>query len=81
MLIDCRWLYYSNNFLLAISVLTGMITRDKGNVSINGLDIDDDLDEIRKGTGICNQKDVLYDKMSAKEHLRYLCELKGIPQD
>lgn len=36
-----------------ISLLTGLITKDLGEIQIYDKNTDDDLDEIRKFTGIC----------------------------
>jgi ATP-binding cassette subfamily A (ABC1) protein 3 len=36
-----------------ISLITGLIKKDAGTVNFYGKSIDDELDEIRKMTGIC----------------------------
>lgn len=46
-----------------------------------GLDINKDLDEIRRFLGYCCQKDILYDELTVEEHLRFLAEIKGISSD
>ena len=56
-----------------------MIPKSGGKVTICGKDLDEDLEGIRGNLGVCTQKDVLYDLLSVSEHLRFLCELKGIP--
>lgn len=38
-----------------------MIAKTAGNVSMYGLDLIEDLEELRKIIGICNQRDVLYE--------------------
>lgn len=45
----------------AISVLTGMIAKSAGKVEMYGLDLIEDLEDLRKIIGICNQRDVLYE--------------------
>jgi ABC-type multidrug transport system ATPase subunit len=45
---------------------------------VNGLDIVDDMDEIRKSMGVCPQHDILWSELTAIEHLRLFAKLKGI---
>lgn len=61
-----------------ISLVTGLINKDEGTVKFYGQSIDEDLDDIRSMTGICVQKDVLYDKLTVEEHLRYYARMKGM---
>ncbi len=42
------------------------------------LDINEDLDDIRKYIGYCCQKDILYEELDVEEHLRFIAEIKGI---
>jgi ABC-type multidrug transport system ATPase subunit len=41
-------------------MLTGLTQKDSGKIIVNGMDIDTDLDDVRKCVGICLQQDVLY---------------------
>lgn len=52
-----------------ISLLTGLIPKDSGSIRVYGKSIDDDIDNIRKITGICPQMDVQYDNLTIEEHL------------
>jgi ATP-binding cassette subfamily A (ABC1) protein 3 len=60
-----------------ISLVTGLVTKDQGSVKFYGKSIDSDLDEIRQFTGICVQRDVLYEELNVEEHLRYYARMKG----
>lgn len=40
-----------------------------------------DLTQIRQLMGICPQYNVLFDKMSVKDHLYFFCKLKGAEFD
>jgi ABC-type multidrug transport system ATPase subunit len=42
------------------------------------LDLREDIDEIRKYTGLCSQKDILYDDLTVEEHLRMISIIKGV---
>ncbi|KRW98660.1 P-loop containing nucleoside triphosphate hydrolase [Pseudocohnilembus persalinus] len=61
-----------------INVLTGMLELDDGEVIINGKDLKYDLEEIRKEVGICPQFDILWDELTAKEHIELFCQIKGV---
>lgn len=63
-----------------ISCLTGMVPKTEGDITICGMDLDDELDVIRQSLGVCLQKDVLYDFLTVEEHLYFLCKLKGREQ-
>jgi len=42
------------------------------------LDINEDLDDIRKFLGFCSQKDILYEELTVEEHLRFIAQIKGV---
>jgi len=37
-----------------INVLTGLLSKTSGKVSVNGVDLEENLDDIRENFGICN---------------------------
>ena len=39
------------------------------------------MEEIRSMCGICPQHNILYDELSAKEHLEVFAGIKGVPAD
>ena len=57
-----------------------MLRKSEGKIFISGCDLDDDLKGIRKSLGVCTQKDLLYEFMDVREHLEFICGLKGIPE-
>lgn len=61
-----------------ISLLTGMIEKTYGSVSMYGLDLDQDLDKIRLSLGLCTQKDCLYDELTVIEHLQFIQRIKRV---
>jgi ATP-binding cassette subfamily A (ABC1) protein 3 len=64
-----------------ISLLTGLIEKDQGTIRFYGRSIDESLDEVRKYTGICPQRDVLYEELSIEEHLQFYARVKGVPEE
>ena len=64
-----------------INILTGISSPSYGTATIFGLDILSDMREIRKILGVCPQHDILWDELTAKEHLILFARLKEIPYE
>jgi ABC-type multidrug transport system ATPase subunit len=63
-----------------ISMLIGMLTSTSYDVAeVLGYDLNEDLDAIRQHIGICPQFDVLFDDLSARQHLDLYAAVKGRP--
>ena len=62
----------------AIAMLTGLIGADGGTAIIEGLDINEDMPEIRKNMGVCPQHDVLFPELTVEEHLNMFAMFKGV---
>jgi len=62
-----------------INCLTGVVPVTSGDAVIFGNSISDDLDKIRDITGVCPQHDILWNELTAREHLKIFAEMKGIP--
>lgn len=54
----------------AIYMLTGMLMPTRGDAIINGFSIKHDTDKVRSSIGLCQQHDVLFEKISVQDHLR-----------
>eukprot|EP00488_Nonionellina_sp_1-RS-2012_P002422 TRINITY_DN4659_c0_g1_i1.p1 TRINITY_DN4659_c0_g1~~TRINITY_DN4659_c0_g1_i1.p1 ORF type:complete len:232 (-),score=74.65 TRINITY_DN4659_c0_g1_i1:9-704(-) len=65
-----------------IGMMTGLLQVTDGNAWILGHDVSDPsaMSEIRKHLGVCPQHDVLWDKLTAREHLWLFARLKGVPE-
>jgi len=61
-----------------ISMLTGLLGATEGNAFINGNSINENMDTIRKSLGICPQHDVLFSRLTTREHLYLYARLKGV---
>ena len=59
-----------------ISMLTGLYTPTGGRALINGLSVVEDIDLIRTNLGICPQHNVLFDRLTVREHLYFFSLLK-----
>ena len=59
-----------------ISIMTGLFPATSGSVYINGQSINDDFDSIRGTIGICPQHNVLFDRLTVREHLNFFAKLK-----
>eukprot|EP01147_Barroeca_monosierra_P008644 gene8644-1051_t len=62
-----------------MSMLTGLYPPTSGTALVNGYDIRNDINSVRKSLGICPQHDVLFDTLTVEEHLEFFCKLKGVP--
>ena len=61
-----------------ISMMTGLFDSTSGSTKVFGLDVQNDLGEIRKTMGICPQHDILFDGLTVKEHLEMYAVFKGV---
>ena len=63
-----------------ISMITGLFEPTHGTTKVFGLDVQEDLEEIRKTMGICPQHDILFDNLTVKEHLEMYAVFKGVSE-
>ncbi|GFS11780.1 ATP-binding cassette transporter sub-family A, partial [Elysia marginata] len=61
-----------------MSMLTGFIPPTSGTAQVNGCDIRDDIQGVRKSLGLCPQHNILFDSLTVKEHLTFFAKLKGV---
>ena len=59
-----------------INILSGFYPPTSGNAFINGLSVLDDIELIRTNLGLCPQHNVLFDRLTVREHLRFFIKLK-----
>lgn len=62
------------------NILTGMLDADEGCVKYYDLDLAEDIEDIRSIIGVCPQFDILWDDLTAAEHLYLFGRLKNIPK-
>jgi len=61
-----------------IAMLTGLVPPDSGTAIIEGFDINEDLEEIRRNLGVCPQHDILFPDLTVEEHLIMFASFKGV---
>ncbi|MDY3889846.1 MAG: ABC transporter ATP-binding protein [Bacilli bacterium] len=61
-----------------ISIMCGELTRDSGEVYINGKNIDEQMESIKVKMGVVYQKNVLDDPLTVKDNLKFRAALYGI---
>eukprot|EP01087_Luapelamoeba_hula_P007099 TRINITY_DN1722_c0_g1_i1.p1 TRINITY_DN1722_c0_g1~~TRINITY_DN1722_c0_g1_i1.p1 ORF type:complete len:950 (+),score=149.32 TRINITY_DN1722_c0_g1_i1:132-2981(+) len=62
-----------------ISILVGLYEPTSGAADIFGLDTQSQTEECHTITGVCPQHDILWENMTASEHLYFYARLKGVP--
>ena len=65
----------------AINMLTGMLSTTEGDSYIYGLSVKNDMDKVRDIMGICPQHDILWNDLTAREHMQIFCDLRQIPYE
>ena len=58
--------------------LTGLLAPTSGDAFVFGKSIKEEMDEIRAMMGVCPQHDILWDDLTAAEHLRLFAQLKNV---
>lgn len=60
------------------NILTGLTAPSAGTAYIFGYDVSNpnDMDQIRRMTGVCPQHDILFDNLSPREHLEFFAAVK-----
>jgi ABC-2 type transport system ATP-binding protein len=61
-----------------ISILSGLLNYDSGNVHINGMELEKGYKKIRPMIGLVPQEIALYETLTARENLRFIAEMYGI---
>jgi len=65
----------------AMSIMCGMYPPTSGSVLINGHNVSTNMDSARESLGLCPQFDIIWKKLSVRQHLRLYCKLKGIDDE
>lgn len=58
--------------------MIGFLEATRGEAFISGMDIKEDMNSIYKVMGVCPQHDLLWDALTAEEHLYFYARLKGL---
>ena len=58
-------------------MITSLIQRSSGSGQVFGVDLFNNIKEVRKSMGVCPQHDVLFDQLTPLEHLDIFYDFKG----
>lgn len=75
--IACTGCFIALTLLLCRSLLTGLFGPTSGSIDVYGRDMQANIDDIRRDLGVCMQYDVLFDDLTAKEHLLLYGQIKS----
>jgi len=59
-----------------MSMLVGLFPPTSGDAIINGYSILTDIDGVRESLGLCPQHNVLFSRLTVREHLSFFARLK-----
>ena len=60
-----------------INIISGMENPNFGDILLNEHSIVNDKNFLYKNIGLCSQENIFFDYLTVKEHLHYMCEIKG----
>ncbi|KAJ3275448.1 ATP-binding cassette sub- A member 1 [Terramyces sp. JEL0728] len=63
-----------------INILSGLTPPSGGNALIYGHSLTTEMHQIRKIMGVCPQHDILFNELTAREHIELYAGLKGVPK-
>ncbi|GJS66900.1 ABC transporter A family member 7-like protein [Tanacetum coccineum] len=61
-----------------IHMMIGLVKPSSGTAYVRGLDIREDMDEIYANMGVCPQHDLLWERLTGREHLLFYGRLKNL---
>ncbi|RHZ80225.1 hypothetical protein Glove_138g24 [Diversispora epigaea] len=62
-----------------MNILSGLTPSSKGDALLYGYSVKSDMNSIRKIMGICPQHDILFNELTAREHIELYAGIKNIP--
>ena len=61
--------------------LTQGVVPTEGSVTVMGHDVNKDFNKARQFIGYCPQHDTIFDALTVREHLEYICVVKRLPKE
>ncbi|XP_043691356.1 ABC transporter A family member 7-like [Telopea speciosissima] len=61
-----------------ISMMIGLTTPSAGTALVNGFDLRNEMDKVYSSMGVCPQHDLLWEMLTAREHLMFYGRLKNL---
>ncbi|KAG9307579.1 hypothetical protein G9A89_023144 [Geosiphon pyriformis] len=65
----------------SMNILSGLTPSTSGDALLYGLSVREDMDEIRKIMGVCPQHDILFNDLTAREHIELYAGIKMVPPE
>lgn len=62
-----------------INILIGALAKTRGEAAISGISVESDIASIRRIIGVCPQFDILWEELTAGEHVQLFHRLKHLP--
>lgn len=56
--------------------LSGFLPPTSGTAVVNGYDISEDIQNVRKSLGLCPQHNILFDTLTVEEHLQFFAQVQ-----
>ncbi|CAG8489659.1 3135_t:CDS:2, partial [Dentiscutata erythropus] len=63
----------------SMNILSGLTPATNGDALLYGYSVRNDMNQIRKIMGVCPQHDILFNDLTAKEHIELYAGIKNIP--
>lgn len=58
--------------------LSGFLPPTSGTAVVNGYDISEDIQNVRKSLGLCPQHNILFDSLTVEEHLQFFAQVQTL---
>lgn len=58
--------------------LSGFLPPTSGTAVVNGYDISEDIQNVRKSLGLCPQHNILFDTLTVEEHLQFFSQVQTL---
>lgn len=72
------WYFCAIGKSTLINIITGMVVPTHGKVFMMGLDVETDASQVQQIIGVCPQDDILWDDLTAVEHMHLVAAFKGL---
>jgi len=64
-----------------INVLTGLLRASSGDAILYGHNVSEEMEEIQRLIGVCPQNNILWEELTAREHMEIFAGIKNVPKE
>lgn len=61
-----------------INMVTGLMAPTHGSIFVKGFDVETEFFDVQQMMGVCPQHDLLWDNLTAREHMHMFAAFKGL---